>query len=303
MKPRKTSAAERKTGPRRHVASAGPARYKDGPRVRPRREGPLHVELISVGRDLLKGSVRDANGPWLAERLSSRGALVHRITVVDDHEQAIEAAVAEALLRQPHLVVTSGGLGPAADDRTLSAVAGALQLPLTASPPARQMVEDAYRRLRQAGILASDAMTRAREKTCSVPVGGHPIANPIGIAPGVLVRLTGGAAVLCLPGEPDEMRAVFEAGEPLLRDLFPRRHRAVREVEAPTADESELRPLLDRLSAEYPMVFVTSRHPGFKSKGSRVVLSLEASCADRGEAESAVDCAVKRLLALAAGVR
>lgn len=303
MKPRKTSPAGHGRAPRRHVASSGPVRYKDGPKMRPRREGPLHVELISVGRDLLKGAVRDANGPWLAERFSSRGALVHRITVVDDHVQAIETAVGEALLRQPHLVVTSGGLGPASDDRTLSAVAGALRLPLSRSPLAHQMVEEAYRRLRRAGIIAHEGMTHAREKTCSVPVGGQPIANPVGVAPGVLVRLAGGAAVLCLPGEPDEMRAVFEAAEALLRELLPKRHRAVREVEAPTADESELRPLLDRLSAEYPMVFVTSRHPGFKDKGSRVILSLEASSTDRGEAESAVDCAVKRLLALAAGVR
>jgi molybdopterin-biosynthesis enzyme MoeA-like protein len=133
-------------------------------------------------------------------------------------------------------------------------------------------------------------------------VGGEPIPNVAGIAPGVLIRLAGGAAVLCLPGEPDEMRSVLEAATSLLRELSPKRHRAVLEVEAPTADESSLEPLIRKLSKEYPMVWVKSYARGFK-KNEKILLSIEASAASKEAADSAVEGAFQRLLALAAGVR
>jgi molybdenum cofactor synthesis domain-containing protein len=272
------------------------------PKVVPERSGPLHVELISVGRELLKGRVRDFNGPHLADHFTEQGAVVHRITVVDDTERAIASAVREALDRRPHLVVTTGGLGPASDDRTLAAVAEALQLPLRRDPRVRRMIEQAYERLRARGLVEKTGLTAARDKACSIPVGAEPIPNAIGIAPGVWIRLTGGAAVLCLPGEPAEMRAVLAAAAPALKGLAPRRHRAVREVEAPTADESSLQPLIEKLSAEYPMVWVKSHAPGLEREDARVMLSLEASSPRREEAESAVEGALQRLLALAAGV-
>ncbi len=265
--------------------------------------GRMHVELISVGRELLRGRIADANGPFLAEHFAGRGALVHRITIVDDTERAVACALREALERQPHLVVISGGLGPTADDCTLAGVADALQRPLKSHPAARRMVEAAYERLHARRVIHKTGLTAARDKLCSVPVGGEPLANPVGVAPGVVVRLTGSAVVICLPGEPGELRAVVEQAAPLLQELAPRRHRAVREVEAPTGDESSLRSLLDQLGEEYPMVWVKSHAPSLEKKPVRVVLSLEASAASVEEAESAVEGALQRLLALAAGVR
>jgi molybdenum cofactor synthesis domain-containing protein len=287
------------------VAAVGPQKTPRGevPRMHPDRDGPLRVELISVGRELLRGETPDTNGPRLARVLAERGALVHRITVVDDNARAISAVVREALDRQPHLVVLSGGLGPGRDDVTLEGLAEAVQRPLTLNRRVKQMVEVAYHRLHDRGVVRSEAMTAEREKLCSIPVGSEPIANETGVAPGVLLTLPGGAGVLALPGQPKEMRSVFDAALGSIEALVPRRHRAMREVEAPTADESSLQPLLDKLAKEYPMVRIRSDHPGFQKKGGQVKLSLEATSADRDEAESAVDCAVRRLLALAAGVR
>jgi molybdenum cofactor synthesis domain-containing protein len=271
--------------------------------MHPDREGPLRVEVISVGRELLRGGSPDTNGTHLAAAFAERDAVVHRITIVDDNPRSVAAVVREALERQPHLVVTSGGLGPADDDVTLEGVAEALQRPLTFNPRAKQMVEEAYRRLHERRMVRHEGMTAAREKLCSIPVGAEPLPNDVGVSPGVLLRLAGGAALLSLPGEPREMRAVFAAAQPAIDELAPRRHRALREVEAPTADESSLQPLIRKLSVEYPMVQVKSHPSGFAQKGVHVRLVLEASSTSRDEAESAVDCAVRRLLALAAGVR
>ena len=198
---------------------------RPAPKVRPERSGAFHAELLMIGRDLLRGRVTESNAQQLAGLLAGRGALVHRITIVDDTEQAISRAMREALERNPHLVITTGGLGPAPDDRTLAAVSTALGRPLSMNQQARTLVEAAYRRLCEARLARREGLNLAREKMCKLPIGSFPVPNDKGIAPGVVCRLPGGAAVICLPGTPREARAVLEQTLQLLRSLP---HRAVR---------------------------------------------------------------------------
>jgi molybdopterin-biosynthesis enzyme MoeA-like protein len=274
---------------------------RPAPKVRPERSGRLHAELLLVGRDLLRGRVTEANAQQLAGSLARRGALVHRITVVDDTEQAVARAVREALERNPHLLITTGGLGPAPDDRTLVAVSTVLGRPLTLNHQARAMVESAYQRQREAGLVKRDGLNLAREKMCKIPVGSLPVPNDKGVAPGVVCRLPGGAAVVCLPGTPREARSVLEQALQLLKELVPHGRTMLREIEAPTADESELPPLLERLTQEYPNIWISSRPVGSGRRGSKVVVMLEASAATEAEAEQIIENATGRLLALAAG--
>ena len=130
-----------------------------GPKVIVDRMGPLHAEIVVVGRELLRGQLKDGNASWIAGELTRRGALVHRITIVDDLERSIMNAVAEARERGVHLIVTTGGLGPAQDDRTLAGVAEALRLPLTLSPPAKDMVEAAYQSLKDTRVIGNAAFS------------------------------------------------------------------------------------------------------------------------------------------------
>jgi len=185
------------------------------------RLGPLHAEIVVVGRELLRGQLRDGNASWIAGELTRRGALVHRVTIVDDLERSIMNAVGEARERGVHLIVTTGGLGPAQDDRTLAGLAEALRLPLVISPPARDMVEAAYRVLKDTRVVGTAGLNASRQKMCLLPVGAEAIPNPAGVAPGMILRLTGGAAVVSVPGRPEESKAVFEAALLRLRDLFP----------------------------------------------------------------------------------
>ena len=94
----------------------------NAPRVIPEHSGPVTAEIISVGRELLNGRVADSNAGTLARLLTRRGAVLHRVTIVGDEEAAIASAIRETLARNRHLVVVSGGLGPAAEDRTMLAV-------------------------------------------------------------------------------------------------------------------------------------------------------------------------------------
>ena len=289
MKPK----ADPSSGARRKVVPA--------PKVRPERTGPLHVEIVVVGRELLRGRRPDGNAGAIAVALASRGGLVHRITIVDDNERAIRSAVLEALERQPNLVVTTGGLGPAPDDRTLAAVAEALGLPLALSAPAQAMVEEAYQRLHRSKLVSSSGMNLSRQKMCRIPVGAIPVPNPRGIAPGVVCRLTGGAAVICLPGHPSEMRVVLDRALDELGEAPRKLEIAYREVEAPTTDESALLPLLERLAEEYRNVWISSRTVGPSRQGQRVVVTLEAMAPTAEEAQAALEAVMRRLLALASG--
>jgi molybdenum cofactor synthesis domain-containing protein len=289
-------------GPRRPSA-ARPVARKRTPAAPPvkvivDRQGPLHAEIVVVGRELLRGQLRDGNAPWIAGELTRRGALVHRITIVDDLERSIMNAVAEARGRGVHLIVTTGGLGPAQDDRTLAGVAAALSLPLTINPPARDMVEAAYTTLKDTRVIGKAGFTASREQMCFLPVGAEAIANPAGVAPGMLLRPMGGAAVISVPGRPEESRAVFETAMLRIRELFPLRASAERELEAPTSDESAMRPVLDRLTDEFPGVWIKS-HPPAVRRRDPIRVTLQSFAATQKEAELLVEGALRRLLALA----
>lgn len=281
--------------PRPHASKPKPARRpprhsdKPLPRVVVERHGPLHAEIVIVGRELLRGEVDDGNARYIAAELTRRGALVHRVTVVDDLDRSIAQAVSESLARGVHLVVTAGGLGPAVDDRTLAGLSDALRLPLAHSAAAKEMIEAAY---------PDSGLTSAREQMCFLPVGAEPLPNSEGVAPGMLARRAGGGTVVSLPGRPPEARAVLEEALARLKDLFPLRAFASREVEAPTADESALRPLLERVSGEYPGVWIKS-HPGARRRKSPARVTLRSFATNQKEADALVDGAIRRLLALA----
>jgi nicotinamide-nucleotide amidase len=96
--------------------------------------GPVRVEVLTVGDELLAGVVTDTNAAWLARRLTEAGLPVGGITVVGDDAPAIAAAARAALARAGAVVVT-GGLGPTSDDVTEEALA-----PLGGSPDALDLL-------------------------------------------------------------------------------------------------------------------------------------------------------------------
>jgi len=270
------------------------------PRVVPTR-GVVRVEILSIGADLLAGRVSDRNAQAIAERLSQRGAQVRRITTLPDDAAVLAQALREALERNPNLVLATGGLGPGGDDRTAAAVAETLGRPLSPHPEAKRQVEAAYEDRARAKLVPSGAINAAREKLFRLPVGCDVVSNPRGVAPGFVCRLPGGAAVIALPGRPEELRAMLEPALEAVRDIAPPMFTARREIESPTSDESSLRPLVDKLASEFPALTVSTRPSGSRKKGARIVITLEAVAPREEDAHAAVGQAQHRLLALAGG--
>jgi len=77
-----------------------------------------HVEIVSIGNELLIGKTLNTNAQWLAKRITSLGLSVSRITVIADDVKIIAEALRKAVRRNPHFVITPGGLGPTFDDKT-----------------------------------------------------------------------------------------------------------------------------------------------------------------------------------------
>ena len=86
------------------------------------RDGGVRAGILVTGTEVLSGYVTDRNGPWLSERLADLGVEVEEITVVGDRPEDLEGALRHMRDQDLDLIVTSGGLGPTADDLTAEVV-------------------------------------------------------------------------------------------------------------------------------------------------------------------------------------
>jgi len=168
--------------------------------VPPDPEATVRVALLAIGDELLSGAVDDANGSWLAARVTEGGAeVVARQTVPDDLQAISEAFVHWS--ERADRVISTGGLGPTADDLTFRGVAQALGVPVQLSP---EVLAGLEARARARGTELSENQRRMAE----LPRGAEPLSNPVGAAPGLWID---GRQWMVLPGVPREMRAMFEA--------------------------------------------------------------------------------------------
>jgi len=252
------------------------------------------VEIVAVGRELLTGHTVDTNSAWLAASLVRLGGRVSRITVVDDEVAAIADALSAACGRAAALVVTTGGLGPTADDRTLAGLAQAFGRPLEEHPAALAFVARRYAELAASGAVGDGALTPSRRKMATLPAGAQPLDNPIGSAPGVLLNV-GDHTVIALPGVPAEMRAVFEAATSHVRArLGAPTYVAEREIASGLGDESLMAAALERVAAAVPGVYLKSLATTF-SPTCDLRVRLTATGADQAEVDARVARAVEQL--------
>ena len=87
-------------------------------------------EILTIGNELLSGTVVNTNAQWISKRITDAGGLVKRVTVVRDDINEIASIVREILARKPNWLIISGGLGPTNHDKTLEGVAMALDTDL-----------------------------------------------------------------------------------------------------------------------------------------------------------------------------
>lgn len=173
----------------------------------------ITAEVLTIGSELLKGSVLNTNAQYLAQRFVDLGIQVENQTSCDDQIPAIKAALHGALSRS-QIVIATGGLGPTPDDVTRDAVAEFFNVPLVFSPKQYQSISRYYRRLRK-------KVPELVKKEAMYPCGSIPLVNRFGIALGFYMTC-GGKLLVVLPGVPKEMEAMFRGlVEPLIVSLYP----------------------------------------------------------------------------------
>jgi molybdenum cofactor synthesis domain-containing protein len=221
----------------------------------------VDMEVICVGNELLIGKIQNTNAHWLAKQATQLGVNVKRVTVVQDVIEEIANCLCEAIARKPQFIITTGGLGPTFDDKTLQGIAKALNRKLEVNPKALAMVKQRtieYAEKRQ--MPTETELTPPRVKMATLPENTEPIKNPIGTAPGVLVDLQG-TLLFVLPGVPSEMEAIFtQIIAPLLKEAVGCNLFCERSIFVVNIMESRLAPLIDQVMSNNKGVYIKS-HP------------------------------------------
>jgi nicotinamide-nucleotide amidase len=163
--------------------------------------------VVVTGSELLRGGRRDANGPFLAQKLTALGLEPARIILVGDEPQELEAALREGL--SADLLVVSGGLGPTHDDRTVELLARAAGLGTSVDPELEQEIERVSRRIAERLGRPYAEFEEGVRKQATVPEGGR-VIGIAGTAPGLVVE-AGSVVAVVLPGPPPELKRLWHA--------------------------------------------------------------------------------------------
>lgn len=169
--------------------------------------------IVVTGTEVLSGRVRDRNGPWLADRLDELGVDLALVTVVGDRIADMEAALGFMREQGLDLVLTSGGLGPTADDLTTEVVARFQGRELTLDQQLEGRIAEIVRPLAERfPNLDREALRVGTRKQAMVPRGAT-VLPPIGTAPGLVVPASDMAerrfTVVVLPGPPRELQPMW----------------------------------------------------------------------------------------------
>jgi nicotinamide-nucleotide amidase len=178
----------------------------------------MRIEILTIGDELLLGFTIDTNGAHLARELAAIGIEIVRRGSVGDGAEEIAAAVREALDRTG-AVITTGGLGPTADDLTKPAIAALFGRAMVMDAEHLAWLEERWRTRFGAELPVSN------RQQALMPEGARKLVNRHGSAPGVWLEDERGRWVAMLPGVPREMRGM------LADELLPiLRERAAREA-------------------------------------------------------------------------
>lgn len=240
------------------------------------------AEVLAVGDELASGERLDTNSQWLAKRLADLGiATVYHTTVADDLAANVE--VFRTAMRRADLVISTGGLGPTADDLTREAAALAFERPLERDAVALQAIRDLFQR-------RGREMPERNAVQADFPQGSLVIPNPHGSAPGFQLSLDradrSAAHFFALPGVPAEMKQMWEQTvQPRIFDLLGNGRRKIlhRTLHCFGLGESDV-------EAKLPNLIQRGRSPsvGITASQATITLRITASGSDENECRTAI---------------
>jgi nicotinamide-nucleotide amidase len=174
----------------------------------------VRAGILVTGTEVLTGVIVDRNGPWLSQRLRDLGVDTAMIEIVGDRPEDLTDALEHMRADGMRLIVTSGGLGPTADDLTAEIVGGFCGREMYVDEALSARIDAIVRpMLGRWRNVDPEAVRIANLKQATVPRGAT-VLDPIGTAPGLVVPPadgSGGPTVVVLPGPPGELQPMWEA--------------------------------------------------------------------------------------------
>ena len=163
----------------------------------------MKIGLLCIGDELLKGAVINTNLAYMGQRLLEIGIMPELCLEVPDEPHDVVDALKYAL-QHTDFIITSGGLGPTADDLTKQSIAEYLHMPLELNPAAEKSVRDRWTSLKK-GELPFHFLNQAY-----IPHGAEPLLNSFGSAPGINITTPDSKHIVMLPGPPSELHPMFD---------------------------------------------------------------------------------------------
>jgi nicotinamide-nucleotide amidase len=167
----------------------------------------MRAEIVSIGTELLLGTITDTNASYLAQRLAALGIDCYYVSQVGDNLERIVGVLQRAWERSD-LVVTTGGLGPTQDDLTREAIAALLGEEMVVDPELERHLVSLFAR-------RGWHMPESNRKQATLVPSASAIPNPVGTAPGWWVSRAGAngskeRVIVSMPGVPFEMKRMWE---------------------------------------------------------------------------------------------
>jgi molybdenum cofactor synthesis domain-containing protein len=215
------------------------------------------IEIISVGNELLSGTIANTNAQWISAQITKAGGTVKRITTLGDWDKEISSAIKDSIQRGPDWLILTGGLGPTYDDNTLRGLSSALGQRLKLDTRAVEMLRRSYAQHKQR-LAINSRINETRLKMARIPRGSIAVQNPVGSAPSVYIDVESDAGtkrtrIFCLPGVPKEMKAVFSGVIlPQIKEKVGKYYIVESMFETIGVSESMLAPTLSRLVVSHP---------------------------------------------------
>lgn len=250
------------------------------------------ADIIATGSELTYGQLVDTNSAWMADQLTQCGAIVRRMTIVGDRVNDIVEVIDRGLGEKRKLIVITGGLGPSQDDLTVESIAKALGRETIIGRRALRLVKARCQEF-------SIELTERRKRMARTIEGGHPLVNPIGLAPGTIVR-SRGTTIVALPGIPKEMKPMFESHVlPLIREWTKGQMRTVN-LNVLLGDDRFT--VLQQVQSEFPEVYFKthSKPPSHDQQGyaDGVEVTLLAKGTDPDACKDALERVLHRFKSL-----
>jgi len=210
---------------------------------------------VIIGDEILSGKVSDTNTPLVIALLREQGVELRRVAFISDDREEIAEEI-RCCSDRYDAVITSGGLGPTHDDRTVEGISHAFGVAVVRSPEVEAMIRSFW----------SDRLTEAALRMADMPAGSRLVYGSDGLLPLVVFR-----NVYLLPGIPrlfsaklPSLRSELEGQRPSVGQLFLR------------ADESSVAELLTRVDDEFDTVKIGS-YPRLGEPDHRLWITFEAA--------------------------